>query len=201
MDKIYRISQFGARVGRSAHQLRVMDRNGTFPARWTATGRRYYTEADARRFLGEGDETPQGLTVVYCRVSSRGQQDDLARQVAAMEAYGLGAGVAVDEWLSEIGGGLNFKRKVFLSLMERIEARGISRLLIAHRDRLTRFGFDWFEHFARQHGCTITVVNQEGLSPQDEMVEDLMEVVQTFSGRLPGLRRYRKQIREAAVDG
>ncbi len=49
MDKIYRIPQFGARVGHSAHPLRVMDRNGTFPARGTATGRRYHTEADARR--------------------------------------------------------------------------------------------------------------------------------------------------------
>ena len=48
MDRIYRIPQFGERVGRSAHPLRVMDRNGTFPARWTATGRRYHTEADAR---------------------------------------------------------------------------------------------------------------------------------------------------------
>ena len=201
MDKIYRISQFGARVGRSAHQLRVMDRNGTFPARWTATGRRYYTEADALRFLGEGDEAPKGLTVVYCRVSSRGQQDDLERQVAAMEAYCLGAGVAVDEWLSEIGDGLNFKRQVFLSLMERVEERTIAHLLIAHRDRLTRFGFDWFEHFARQHGCTITVVNQASLSPQEEMVEDLMAVVHTFSGRLHGLRAYRKQIREAARSG
>jgi len=70
--------------------------------------------------------------VVYCRVSRRGQEDDLERQVAAMEAYCLGAGVAVDEWRSEIGGGLDFKRPVFLSLMERIEERAI-----AHRDRLS----------------------------------------------------------------
>ena len=201
MDRIYRISQFGARVGRSAHQLRVLDRNGTFPARWTATGRRYYTEADALRFPGGGHVAPQGLTVVYCRVSSRGQRDDLKRQVSAMEAYCLGAGVAVDEWLWEIGGGLNCKRKVFLSLMERIEKREIAHLPVAHRDRPTRFGFDWFEHFATQHGCTITVVNQESLSPREEMVEDLMAVVHAFSCRLYGLRAYRKQIREAANDG
>ena len=177
MDRIYRISQFGTRVGRSAHPLRVLDRNGTFPARWTATGRRYYTEADALR------------------------RDDLKRQVSAMEAYCLGAGVAVDEWRSEIGGGLHCKRKVFLSLMERIEKREIAHLPVAHRDRLTRFGFDWFEHFATQHGCTITVVNQESLSPQEEMVEDLMAVVHAFSCRLYGLRSYRKQIRDAVNHG
>ena len=57
MDKIHRIPQFGARVGRSAHPLRVMDRNGTFPVRGTATGRRYHTEADARRFPVGGSGT------------------------------------------------------------------------------------------------------------------------------------------------
>ncbi len=201
MDEIYRIPQFGARVGRSAHPLRVMDRNGTFPARWTATGRRYHTEADALRFPGGGDVAPQGLTAVCCRVSSRGQRDDLKRQVSAMEAYCPGAGVAVDEWLLEIGSGLHFKRKVFLSLRECIEKRKITHLPVAHKDRLTRFGFDWFEHFATQHGCTITVVNQESLSPQEEMVEDWMSIVPAFSCRLYGLRPYRKQIRDAVNHG
>ncbi|MYD91584.1 MAG: IS607 family transposase [Caldilineaceae bacterium SB0662_bin_9] len=201
MDEIYRIPQFGARVGRSAHPLRVMDRKGTFPARGTATGRRYHTEADALRFPGGGDVAPQGLTAVCCRVSSRGQQNDLKRQVSAMEVYGPGAGVAVDEWRSEIGGGLDVKRKVFLSLRECVEKRGIAHLPVAHRNRPTRFGFDWFEHFATRHGCAITVVNQESLSPQEEMVEDWMAVVHAFSCRLYGLRAYRKQIREAAHHG
>ncbi|MXZ41491.1 MAG: IS607 family transposase [Caldilineaceae bacterium SB0666_bin_21] len=181
MDRIHRISQFGARVGRSAPPLRVMDCNGTFPC--------------------GGDVAPQDLIVVYCRVSSRGQRDDLKRQVSAMEAYDPGAGVAVDEWRSEIGGGLNCKRKVFLSLRERIEKREIAHLPVAHRDRPTRFGFDWFKHFAQQHGCTITVVNQESLSPQEEMVEDWMAVVHAFSYRLYGLRPYRKRIQNAAHHG
>ncbi|MXZ23408.1 MAG: IS607 family transposase [Caldilineaceae bacterium SB0665_bin_21] len=201
MDKIHRIPQFGARVGRSAHPLRVMDRNGMFPARGTATGRRYHTEADALRFPVRGDVAPQGLTVVCCRVSSRGQRDDLKRPVSAMEAYGPGAGVAVDERRSEVGGGRHCKRKVFLSLRERIEKREIAHLPMAHKDRLTRFGFDWFEHFATQHGCTITVVNQESLSPQEAMVEDWMAVVPAFSCRLYGLRAYRKQIRDAVNHG
>ena len=201
MDEIYRIPQFGARVGRSAHPLRVMDRKGTFPARGTATGRRYHTEADALRFPGGGDVAPQGLTAVCCRVSSRGQRNDLKRQVSAMEAYCPGAGVAVDEWLSEIGSGLHFKRKVFLSLMERIEKREIAHLPMAPKDRLTRFGFDWFEHFAQRHGCTITVVNQESLSPQEAMVADPMSIVPAFSCRLYGLRPYRKPIRDAVHHG
>ncbi len=73
MEMLYRISRFGARVGRSAHPLRVMDRAGTFPAKQTATDQRYDTEADALRFPGMGNEAPAGPTVVHCRVSRRGQ--------------------------------------------------------------------------------------------------------------------------------
>ena len=197
----FRISQFGARVGRTPTQLRKLDRTGVLPARRTITGPRYYTEADVARFLGTGDEAPQGLAVVYGRVSRRGQQADLRRQVAAMETYCLGASVAVDAWRTEIGGGLDFKRTVFLALMARTENRDIAHLLIAHRDRLTRFGCDWCEPFAQQHGGTITVVNQASLSPQAEMVEDLMTIVQAFSGRLHGLRSYQRTIQEAAGDG
>ena len=188
-------------MGRTATQLRKLDRSGVLPARRTLTGPRYDTEADGARFPGTGDEAPPGLAVVYGRVSRRGRQADLRRQVAAMATYGLGAGVAVDAWLTETGGGLDCQRKVFLALMARIENRDIAHLLIAHRDRLTRFGFDWFEHFAQQHGCTLTVVNQASLSPQAEMVEDLMAIAQAFSGRLHGLRSYQRTIREAAGDG
>ncbi|MDE0670559.1 MAG: hypothetical protein OXH72_02280 [Caldilineaceae bacterium] len=118
-----------------------------------------------------------------------------------METFCLGAGLAVDEWLTKIGDGLDFQRPVFRSLMERIGKREPGLLPVAHEDRPCRFGFDWFAYFAESHGCEIRVVNQPSLSLQAEWVEDLMAVVDTFSGHLPGLRRYRKQIKAAAVDG
>ena len=65
-----------------------------------------------------------------------------------MRSFCLGGGIAVDEWLEEIGGGMNFKRKVFLNLFDRIERGEIAKLIIAHKDRLVRFGFDFFEFFA-----------------------------------------------------
>lgn len=115
-----------------------------------------------------------------------------------MRSFCLGAGIAVDDWIEEIGGGMNFKRKLFLEIMQRIEHGEISKLVIAHKDRLVRFGFDYFEVFAANHGCKIVVANQEQLSPHQEMIEDLMAIVHTFSCRLYGLRNYKKQIKEAA---
>jgi predicted site-specific integrase-resolvase len=101
------------------------------------------------------------------------------------------------EFIEEIGGGLNFKRKRFLELTEAIGRREVKVLILAHRDRLTRFGFDWFEHFARINGCELLVLNQERLSPEQEMVQDLMTIVHCFSSRLHGLRNYRKKLNEA----
>ncbi len=166
-------------------------------AKRTPSGHRYYEESDVYSALGLELPVQDKKVVVYSRVSSRRQKDDLASQVKALEIFCLAAGIGVDEWIKEIGGGMNFKRKKFLGLLESIERRQVSKLIIAHKDRLVRFGFDYFAHFAQQHGCEILVVNQESLSPQQEMVEDLMAIVHTFSCRLYGLRKYKKQIKKA----
>jgi predicted site-specific integrase-resolvase len=101
------------------------------------------------------------------------------------------------ECIEEIGGGLNFKRKHVLELMDAIGRREIKTLILAHRDRLTRFGFEWFERFAQTHGCEVLVLNQERVSPEEEMVQDLMTIVHCFSSRLYGLRNYRNKLNEA----
>jgi predicted site-specific integrase-resolvase len=77
----------------------------------------------------------------------------------------------------------------------------ISTLVIAHQDRLARFGFEYLEHVAARNGCTILVANQESLSPQQELVEDLLAIVHTFSCRLDGLRRYDKTLRDELAGG
>ncbi|MCP4110931.1 MAG: IS607 family transposase [Desulfobacteraceae bacterium] len=192
MSRIYRVSEFAKRIGKSSSTLRRWDTEGRLPAKRMPSGQRYYDETDVRKIFGIKEA--ERKTVVYCRVSSSGQKDDLKSQVAAMEQYCLSGGIKVDEWIQEIGGGMNFKRKKFLALMTEISAGDIAGLIIAHKDRFCRFGFDYFEYMANQNGCKITVVNQESLSPQQEMTEDLMAVIHIFSCRLYGLRKYKKNI-------
>lgn len=198
MNKKYRVSEFGLHIGRSASTVRRWDREGRLVAKRTASGQRYYEQEDIQKALKIDIPDVVRQVVVYCRVSSRGQMDDLKSQVSAMETFCLGRGVAVDEWLEEVSGGMNFKRKKFNLLIERIENGEISQLIIAHRDRFVRFGFEFFSTFAARHGCEIIVANQESQSPQEEMITDLMSVVHTFSCRLYGLRSYKKQIEKAA---
>jgi len=151
-------------------------------------------ESDGRAMMGGAPDKKD--VVVYGRVSSAGQKDDRASQVAAREMYGRSAAIPVDQWIQEVGSGMNCKRKPFLSIVERIQRGEIAKLWVAHKDRLMRLGFDLFHHIAAENGCEIIVVNQESLSPQQERVEDLMAIVHTFSGRLYGLRKYKKQLRE-----
>jgi putative resolvase len=97
-------------------------------------------------------------------VSSAGQKDDLAAQVTAMERFCLARGLSVDEWLTEIGGGMNLTRRTFVAVMDAIERGEIATLVIAHQDRVARFGFDYLEHVATKNDCDIVVANQQSLS-------------------------------------
>ena len=74
----------------------------------------------------------------------------------------------------------------------------IKTIIVAHRDRFIRFGFEWFEKFLKSNGVEIVIVNNERLSPHDELVEDLISIIHMFSCRIYGLRKYKKQIKEDA---
>lgn len=133
--------------------------------------------------------------VVYSRVSSAGQTADLERQQAALRAYCEKPGKAVDEWVQDIGGGLNYARKQFVRLMEQVEAGEVGEIVMAHKDRLVRFGYEWFDAFCQRHGTVITVMNARTLSPEEEVRQDLLTIIHSLSSRLYGLRKYKQQIK------
>jgi putative resolvase len=106
----------------------------------------------------------------------------------------------VDDWMMEIGGGLNFERQRFLALVDAIVAGEVERVLIAHQNRLARSGFALIEHPCETHRTELVVMNTETLSPEQELVQDLMSILHCFSSRLYGLRKYRKALEEALKD-
>ncbi len=199
MDNTYSPKEFGRLIGRTTNTLQKWDREGKLKAhRSPTTNRRYYTHDQYLAYRGLVAQE-QGLTIVYSRVSDIAQKPDLAHQVHALEAYCKQHSIKVDEWMSDIGSGLNYKRKQFNRLMELIELGQVRRLIIAHRDRLVRFGYEYFEAFCERHHTEIVVINGENLSPEQELVRDLMAIVTVFSARLPGLRSYRKVLKDAAL--
>jgi len=140
-----------------------------------------------------------GLTIVYSRVSGVAQKPDLANQMSPLEVYCQQHSITVDAWMCDIGSGLNYQRKQFNRLMHMIELEQVRRVMIAHRDRLLRFGYDYFEAFCQRHYTEIVVLTGEHLSPEHEVARDLMAIVTVFSARLPGLRSYRNVLKDAAL--
>ena len=100
----------------------------------------------------------------------------------------------VDEVIKDTGSGLNYKRKQWNKLIDSCMERNISAIIIAHKDRFVHFGYDWFEKFLRKMGVEIMIVNNEKLSPQEELVQDLISIIHVFSCRIYGLRKYKKKI-------
>ena len=141
----------------------------------------------------------QGLTIAYTRVSGVAHKPDLANQIKALETHCQQQAITVDEWMSDIGSGLNYKRKQFNRLMELVELGQVRRIVIAYKDRLVPFGYGYFEAFCQRHHTELVVIDGETLSPEQELVQDLVAIVTVFSARLHGLRSYRKGIKDAAL--
>lgn len=197
---MYKIGEFARKIGVSVKTVQRWDKSGKIPARRTLSGYRYYTEEDVRLAQGLEPLERERKTIVYCRVSSSGQKPELVNQVTAMSEYCASRGITPDEIITEIGGGLNFKRKKFLSTIFLMLAGELDFIVVEHKDRLCRFAFEFIEELATANGCEILVANQESTSAQQELVEDLLAVVHCFSCRLYGLRSYTKKVREKIIE-
>ena len=198
---MYTIGEFAKRVGVVPKTLQRWDREGRLKAHRTVTNHRYYTDEDLAIVLGLEKPAKKKRCVVYCRVSSPAQKTDLVNQRQNLEQFCAARGLVVDEWLEEIGGGLNFQRKKFLALVDRIIAGDVGMLVIAHQDRLARFGFSFIEHLCEVHQCELIIMNNQSLSPEQELTQDLLTILHCASRRLYGLRNYRKTLKEALVHG
>jgi predicted site-specific integrase-resolvase len=186
-------------LGVSVKTLQRWEREGRLiPVARTDSNRRLSPETQIREVIGlrQAHHAPT-TPVASCRVSRAAQKPDLANQRNVLEAVVVATGLAGVEGIEEVGGGLNVTRKRFLARMDEIGRRQVTMLILAHRNRLTRFGVEWFERDAKTHGCAVLVLTQERRSPEPEMGHDVMTIVHGCSSRRYGVRNYRKKLNEA----
>lgn len=184
-------------LGVTVKTLQRWDNEGRLIAYRSPTNRRYYTRAQYQEVIGEvdpGDEKPNGATAIYARVSGRGQKQDLANQEAYLREFCNARGFIVSECITEIGSGLNYKRVKWNRLLEQVLNREIQTIVIAEKDRFVRFGFDWFESLCNRFGCEIVVVSNPAMSPDEELVQDIISIIHVFSCRIYGLRKYKTKM-------
>jgi putative resolvase len=193
---MWKVSEFGDLVGVSPSTLRRWEEEGKLIPERTLGNQRIYNESHLAiaKSLKSGKYPTK--VVIYCRVSSSNQKDDLLSQVKAMESFCLAQGISVTQTIQEVGGGLNFKRPKFLQIIQWAITGELKSLYGAHKDRLCRFGFDLVEQIVLWGGGNIIVANAETLSPHEELTQDLLSIVHCFSSRLYGLRKYKSKVKK-----
>lgn len=195
--KYYTIHEASKMMSVSAQTLRNWDKKGKLKPHHTGTnGYRYYSEDQINGVLNIKPHIEK-ITIGYCRVSSPKQKDDLARQTENMRAYLLAQGEPF-EIISDIGSGINYKRKGLQEMLKRIIEGRTAKVVVLYKDRLTRFGFELIEYVASLCGCSIEVVDSTQKTEQQELVEDLVQIITVFSCKLQGKRanKARAMIRE-----
>ena len=192
----YKPKDFAELLGVSVKTLQRWDRDGILKANRTPTDRRYYTYNQYLQFKGIQTENDIRDTVIYARVSTRNQKDDLQNQVEFLKQFCNAKGIIVNQCVEDFGSGLNYNRKKWNKLLDEVMANKIKTIVISNKDRFIRFGYDWFEKFCEKFNTKIIIVNNETLSPNEELVQDIISILHVFSCRLYGLRKYKNQIKE-----
>lgn len=119
-----------------------------------------------------------------------------------MEMYLISQGRPF-EIISNIGSGINYKKKGLKELIKLITQNKVEKVVVLYKDRLIRFGFELIEYLASLYNCEIEIVDSTEKSEQQELVEDLIQIITVFSCRLQGKRanKTRKLVRELIEDG
>lgn len=173
--------EFQKVVGVDQKTLRRWADTGKINHMWTPGGIRLYE-------LPDGNQLPKKTKekVVYARVSSSKQTDDLQRQVDYLKAKHPDHHRVV----TDVGSGINWKRKGLLSLLDASNRGDIGEVVVASRDRLCRFAFELLEYVFKQRGVSIVVMDSSDTSPERELSDDLLSIVTIFCCRRNGKRRY-----------
>ena len=187
MSKYYSIREFSKILGVSAQTLRNWDHNGKLhPHHTTASGYRYYSDEQLNQIINVKPKNNR-ITIGYCRVSSHKQKDDLERQIDNVKTYLMAKGQPF-EIISDIGSGIDYKKKGLQELIKRISGNQVERVVVLYKDRLLRFGFELVEYIASLHNCEIEIIDHTEKTEQQELVEDLVQIITVFGCKLQGKR-------------
>ena len=144
------------------------------------------TEGGHRRY-GVIRTKDDAKSVIYARVSSKKQESNLENQIKYLKKR-----YPNFEVISDIGSGINFKRKGFRRILESIFKGDIKEVVVTSGDRFSRFGREFFEWLFEQFNAKLTILNSRIFkSDNEELSADLMEVITVFTARYHGRRKYR----------
>ncbi len=182
-------------LGVSDETLRNYERDGKLSPTYTDGGHRRYKRIDIEKFAGIYIEpiTQVGTNrvAIYCRVSSHEQKQkgDLERQIGRMTQEALKRGYKIVSVFDEVGSGMNDSRKKLHKLFELVETNQIDIVLVEHKDRLSRFCFNYLVSYFKSYSVKIELVEEIlGKGYETELVEDILSLMASFNAKIYGKR-------------
>jgi len=127
--------------------------------------------------------------IIYARVSSSENKKNLDTQAERLVGYSTAKGYQIKEIVKEIGSGVNDNRKKLQKILSEGKA---TKIVVEHKDRLTRFGFNYLKTLLNKHGCQIEIVN-EVANDKDDLMQDLISIITSMCARYYGLRRSKRK--------
>jgi putative resolvase len=173
LSKLWNVSEQTLRQWNNEGKLRAITTDGGH--------RRYIVDVNQRH------QQSSKKNYIYARVSSRKQESDLERQVEMLKAK-----YPNYEIVTDVASGINFKRKGLRKLLELLFNGVVNEVVVAHKDRFSRFGFELFEWIFQQHGAVLRIIQDDDKDrePESELADDIMSIITVFSARYYGRRKY-----------
>ena len=201
MNNKISIGEVSKILGVTPRTIRIWEQQGKITAERTPNGHRRYNREDVVRLANfngkvrKTNEPKEQNTVVYARVSSADQKDDLKRQIDLLESF-----CAANGWtysvIQDIGSGLNYDKRGLKKLIKSICAEEIDRLVLTHKDRLLRFGSEIIFSLCENYNVEVVILNKGDIKPsfEEDLVQDVLEIITVFSARLYGARSHKNKI-------
>lgn len=194
MDKLLSIGKASNMLGIHPNTLRDWSDDGKIESVKTPGGHRKFPLSEVQKHMGnkeEGQNNTDNRTVIYCRVSSHDQKrkGDLERQVGRATAYCVEKGYNLVDILQDVGSGMSDTRPSLRKLFKMVDSCQIDRVVVEHKDRLTRFGSGLIQAYFESHGVAVEWAEETlGKSYEEELVEDILSLMASFSARIYGRR-------------
>lgn len=192
-DRLLTIQKVAEILDTHVETLRRWDYDGKLSAVRTPGGHRRYRQSDVDAFMGNASEksSDEERIAVYCRVSSHEQKQkgDLERQIGRVSTHCSQKQYKVVSVLQEVGSGMSDTRPKLQALFKLVDDGQINRVVVEHKDRLCRFNFGFLEVYFASHGVVIEWVDDVlGKGYEEELVEDILSLMSSFSARIYGKR-------------
>jgi len=193
MNRLVTVGEASEILGVSISTLRRWDKDGKLKPEKTAAGHRRYDISKLRPEFYRAERQEARKTIAYARVSSHDQKADLERQKQVLELYCARQGWTF-EIISDLGSGMNYHKKGLKRLLNDVLAEKAGRLVIAHKDRLLRFGAELIFAICEAKQVEVVILNQgEDTTFEEDLAKDVLEIITVFSARLYGSRSRKNQ--------